>query len=53
MPHDIIDNRTRKLAPEINNLMAGSQLANPGPFPFRRLPSAICNPQSAIRQRPP
>jgi len=28
MPHDIIDNRTRELAPEINNFLADSVRAH-------------------------
>jgi hypothetical protein len=44
MPHDIIDNRTRELAPEINNLLTNSIHA------LSALRADTCYPSQAMIQ---
>jgi hypothetical protein len=46
MPHDIIDNRTRELAPEINNLLTNSIHA------LSALRADTCYPSQAVIQHP-
>ena len=50
MPHDIIDNRTRELAPEINNFLADS--VRDQPYRFFTEADAVAGLQRWVATRP-
>ena len=47
MPHDIIDNRTRQLAPEINNFLADGSTPIPLPSATSSRPASRPSPSTS------